>query len=181
MKHTFTQVPPEEQLPYLYYGTALDDECERMDMRIFDCGYLERFKDHSCTLVDRIEGELRDKLDESDDTYGDDVTTDMLLEALEVETGEPWEESIIRGSSQGEWRRVLHRVALREFVRGVFSVMYWNEGSEWTDEDGCGYYSCEWGADAIKRDLADCAGVDPADVVLREFTGWSRSAEYREL
>lgn len=182
MKHTFEQVPPEyQESPLFLTRDMIDEECENLRIRIFDCAYMERFADHSCKLIDRIESEIQDAHDANDETYGDEVTTDELLDALKVETGEEWEVSTICGSSQGEWRRVLHRAAIREYIRGAFSIEYWNEGSEWTDEDGCGYYVTAWNDDGIRRELAEYVGCDPEDVVLMEFDGWDRSPRYREV
>ena len=75
----------------------------------------------------------------------------------------------------------------------AFETEYFNTGSEWIihDEDGepespeeiNGYsvYCHGWNSDQIRKEIADAAGeTDPAAVVLYEFTGWSRSPEYKK-
>lgn len=117
-----------------------------------------------------------------------------LCEALELATGEAWETGTIRGCCQGDWQNVCYpvknwsREALEEF-----ETEYFNTGSEWfvhdenTEPDGpedINGFSCYchgWKTEDIKKEIADAYGSADAEVILYEFSGWSRAATYKEV
>lgn len=117
-----------------------------------------------------------------------------LCEALELVTGEAWETGTIRGCCQGDWQNVCYPVAAwsREALE-EFETEYFNTGSEWIihDEDtepespedvsGCSMYCHGWNDDLIRAEIANNVGCSPEDVILYSFTGWSRSACYKEV
>lgn len=119
----------------------------------------------------------------------------IFIKALQLLTGKEWEAFIIRGSCQSDWQTGFYpvdewsREALQEF-----ETEYFNEGSEWIihDENGepespeeiSGYsvYCHGWNSDQIRKEIAEAAGEsEPAAVVLYEFTGYTRSHEYRKV
>lgn len=108
-------------------------------------------------------------------------------------TGERWKAFEIRGCCQSDWQRGYCPEAWSREELEAFETEYFNTGSEWIihDEDGepespeeiNGYsvYCHGWNSDQIRKEIADAAGeTDPAAVVLYEFTGWSRSPEYKK-
>ena len=69
-----------------------------------------------------------------------------------------------------------------------FETEYFNTGAEWriseNDPDGDEnyyFYSHSWSDDGTRAEIAAAAGVDPGDVILYSFTGWSRTPEYMEV
>ena len=74
-----------------------------------------------------------------------------------------------------------------DYTRNALDILeadYFNTGAEWAvDVDGCdvGVYTYSWNNDGIREEIAGAVGVDPADVVLLEFTGWNRTAAYKEV
>ena len=117
-----------------------------------------------------------------------------LCDALELMTGEPWDITTIHGCCQGDWQNVCYPVNAwsREAIAEV-ETMYFNTGTEWIihesdtepdgsdDIDGFSCYVTEWRDDDIRKTLANVAGHPDAEVVLYQFSGWSRSAKYTEV
>lgn len=121
---------------------------------------------------------------------GYDFTPSILCKALGLLCGGFWDYAEIRGSCPGDWQGAFfdRSVWSSDYIRGGFAVEYFNEGSEWIiserpsaedpeeidpdlDIEGVCCYSTEWDDDALRRDLAACAGCDPADLVLFFWAG----------
>ena len=117
-----------------------------------------------------------------------------LCDALELATGEAWETGTIRGSCQGDWARVCYPVKnwSREAL-DAFETEYFNTGSEWIVHDtdaepegpediqGFSCYCHGWRTEDIKKEIANAYGESDAEVILYEFSGYSRIAKYREV
>ena len=124
----------------------------------------------------------------------EELDDDGIIKALQLLTGKAWKAFTIRGCCQSDWQSGFCPVSewSREALE-AFEAEYFNTGTEWIihDEDGepespeeiNGYsvYCHGWNSDQIRKEIADAAGeTDPAAVVLYEFTGWSRSPEYKK-
>lgn len=118
---------------------------------------------------------------------------DYICDMLSAITGETWKAGTIRGCCQSDWQNVLFPAnAWSPDALEVFETEYFNTGTEWIihdgntdpdgpeDIDGFSCYCHGWKLEDIKREIADAAGDPGAEVVLYEFTGWSRSANYKE-
>ena len=112
----------------------------------------------------------------------------VLCDVLELITGQKYDYATIRGCSQGDWQEIIYQAEYgREWLRN-FEMEYFNTGTEWCisendpeSDDNYYFYSHSWNNDGIRDEIAAYAGVNPCDVVLYEFTGWSRSPEYKEV
>ena len=112
----------------------------------------------------------------------DDATT----AALELITGAEYAAAEIRGCCQGDWNKILYPAEYgREWLE-FFEVEYFNTGDEWQISEGIPdsdenyyFYSHAWNEDGIRAEIAAAAGVDPDDVILYVFTGYTRTPEYR--
>lgn len=120
-----------------------------------------------------------------------DELDDIMLEALELMTGNAYDDTTIRGCCQGDWQNMYYPASYgREFVK-TFEMEYFNMGSEWIihDEDtapedadditGYGTYCYSYHEDDIKKEIAATAGGAPEDVTLYVFERWTRSEVYR--
>jgi hypothetical protein len=111
---------------------------------------------------------------------------DALEAALELITGEKYSAAELRGCCQGEWTNILYPEEYgREWLR-EFEIEFFNMGEEWrvyTDDDSDGFYmyTHNWRDDEKRAEIADAAGADPGDVVLYEFSGWTRTPNYKEV
>lgn len=108
---------------------------------------------------------------------------DILCKVLELITGETWDNGVIRGCCQGDWQEIIFPAEYgREWLE-EFETEYFNTGTEWIvhDGDNISVYAHEWNNEGIRKELAAAGGVEPADVVLLEFTGWNRIAAYKEV
>lgn len=108
--------------------------------------------------------------------------------ALEFITGDEYESATIRGCCQGDWNNIIYPAKYGDEWLYNFEIEYFNTGAEWRisegdpDGDECYYfYSHAWNDDGIRAEIADAAGVDPADVVLYVFDGYTQTPEYRTV
>ena len=112
-----------------------------------------------------------------------------LLTALQLITGEPYERDTLRGCSQGDYIECTYprnKYSAADLAR--LEKEYFNTGEEWTiydddpnenpDAESFSMYVYSWDDDEKRKEIAAAAGVDPAEVELHAFTGWSRSACY---
>lgn len=112
---------------------------------------------------------------------------DAARRALELITGQEYDAATIRGCCQGDWQEIIYPAAYgREWLQD-FETEYFNTGAEWRisendpeSDDNFYMYTHAWSDDGIRAEIAAAAGVDPGDVILYTFTGWSRTPEYME-
>lgn len=120
---------------------------------------------------------------------------DILAGVLSIVAGEKWEHGVICGSCQGDWNDIFYPVDKWDDKRlERFEAEYWNMGSEWViiddytfdpdtqdiDElDGGSFYAVGQNIDAIKKEIAEYIGCDPADVVLYAFEKWLKIPHYK--
>jgi hypothetical protein len=113
---------------------------------------------------------------------------DAITTALQLITGDEYDAAQIRGCCQGDWNNIIYPTKYgREWLR-EFEIEYFNTGAEWrisendpNNDDNYYMYTHAWSDDDIRAEIAAAAGVDPGDVILYTFTGWSRTPEYREV
>lgn len=101
---------------------------------------------------------------------------------LDAITGGDWKNGTICGACQGDWQHVIYNS--NDWSRADLDILeteYFNTGSEWIINDDYSVYTHAWSNDGTRAEIASAAGVDPADVVLLEFTGWSRTPDYMEV
>ena len=119
---------------------------------------------------------------------GSDAENDILCDVLEIITGRQWENNTSRGCCQGDWQEIIYPAEYGRAWLEEFETEYFNTGEEWRINEGDPdsgdnyyFYSHGWNDALIRQEIAEAAGVDPGDVVLFKFTGWSRSASYEEV
>lgn len=121
---------------------------------------------------------------------------EILCKVLSIITGKKWDAQIINGDCQSDWNYIFYPVDewTKEEIE-IFETEYFNTGTEWVIDDGeldpengipayisgCSVYCIAWDDEGIRKEIADAEGVDPADVVLYAFEGWSRKAQYKEV
>lgn len=122
-----------------------------------------------------------------------DTENNILCRVLELITGRAWECATIRGYCQGDWQEIIYPATYGRDWLEAFETEYFNTGTEWTIHDdetppespesitGYNAYCLGWNDEKIRAEIAEYANVSPDDVVLYEFTGWTRAAAYREV
>ena len=111
---------------------------------------------------------------------------DAITTALELITGDEYAAGEIRGCCQGDWNNIIYPAEYgREWLEN-FEIEYFNTGDEWQITEGTPdsdenyyFYSHAWNEDGIRAEIAAAAGVEPDDVILYIFTGYTRTPEYR--
>lgn len=111
---------------------------------------------------------------------------DAITTALELITGDEYAAGEIRGCCQGDWNNIIYPAEYgREWLEH-FEIEYFNTGDEWQinegipdSDDNYYFYSHAWNEDGIRAEIAAAAGVEPDDVILYIFTGYTRTPEYR--
>ena len=113
-----------------------------------------------------------------------------ILDMLDALTGHDWRYMELRGCCQGDWQGVYYDSSLwsLEALR-AFEIEYFNLGEEWIihdtnaepdgPDDVCGY-SVYISGDDTRAELADVIGCSPEELTLYAWSGWSRSATYKE-
>lgn len=113
---------------------------------------------------------------------------DAITTALQLITGDEYNAATIRGCCQNEWNNIIYPAKYgAEWLR-EFEIEYFNMGDEWRitegdpdSDDTYYFYTHERSDDGKRAEIAAAAGVDPADVVLYVFDGYTRTAEYRMI
>ncbi len=118
----------------------------------------------------------------------------LICRALQLVTGKEYENTTIRGCTQGEWQEILFPV--EEYDRDALAILeadYFNTGTEWiihdensepnSPEDISGYslYCYGWNADQIRAEIADAAGAAPDAVTMYEYAGVYTIAKYNKV
>ena len=110
-----------------------------------------------------------------------------VCNALQLITGDEYSAATIRGCCQSDWNNIIYPSEYgREWLEN-FEIEYFNTGDEWRvyyddDENSEFYiYTHAWNDDGRRVEIADAAGVDPADVVLYVFNGYIKTAAYKEV
>ena len=111
---------------------------------------------------------------------------DAIITALQLITGDEYSAATIRGCCQGDWNNIIYPTEYgREWLEN-FETEYFNTGAEWRinegDPDGGDeyyFYTHAWNDDGQRAEIAAAAGVDPADVVLYVFDGYTHTAKYK--
>lgn len=105
----------------------------------------------------------------------------LLRDALELITGQKYENATIRGCCQGDWQEIIYPAEYGREWLDNFETEYFNTGAEWIIDDDYSVYTHAWNDDGIRAEIAAAAGVDPCDIILYTFTGWSKTPEYMEV
>lgn len=111
----------------------------------------------------------------------------IIAEALSIITGQKWKYKQISGCCQSDWNYIYYRPEeWPEKALEYFEIEYFNTGDEWRIEDEEGddlgsVYTHEWNDDEQKREIAENIGVDPDEVTLYLFDGWTKTAKYKEV
>ena len=118
--------------------------------------------------------------------YYSDIDDDAITAALELITGDEYDAAQICGCCQGDWNNVIYPAKYGREWLDNFEIEYFDMGDEWRicvgspdSDDEYYFYTHEWSDDGKRAEIADAAGVDPADVVLYVFDGYTRTPEYK--
>lgn len=150
--------------------------------KVLECLEYGDFSDFELT------GYKAERLEELCNKYGTRGADDegIIAEALSIVTGQKWEYKQISGCCQSDWNYIYYRPEeWTEKALEYFEIEYFNIGNEWRIEDEEGddmgnVYTHEWNDDERKREIAENIGVDPDEVTLYLFDGWTKTAKYRE-
>lgn len=119
---------------------------------------------------------------------------DYILDMLEIITGKKWHKTTICGSVQREWQNVIYSPEdySKEYIKEL-EVQYFNTGTEWIiheydeepeePEDITGYsvYCTSWNTEGIKKELTDAAGYEPEEIILYEFSGYTKTEVFKRM
>lgn len=119
---------------------------------------------------------------------------ELFCAIFSIVAGGTWRWRTIRGYLQGDWN-ILYYDADRVTTADIHTIEteYFNTGTEWmvhdsddeptSPDDIYGYsiycHSCD--SNDIKQEIKDAHGDKDAEVILYDFNGWKRSAEYKRI
>ena len=194
MKIKAYQVAPEYQEAPLW---ALNEMPEGVEI----CGNKD-YERHTSATFDEVlkcleygdfsdfefTGYKAERLEELCNKYGTRGADDegIIAEALSIVTGQKWEYKQISGCCQSDWNYIYYKAdEWTAKALEYFETEYFNTGDEWRIEDEEGddmgsAYTHEWTDDEKKREIAEQIGVDPGEVTLYLFDGWTKTAKYKE-
>ena len=197
MKIKAYQVAPEYQESPLYLFDEVPEGMEIYGNRdyirrtsatfdeVLECLEYGDFSEFDSKLTGCDAARINDLCDE----YGTRKANDqrIIAEALSIVTGQKWEYKQISGCCQSDWNYIYYRPdEWTEKALEYFEIEYFNTGDEWHIEDEEGddlgsVYTHEWNDDEQKREIAESIGVDPGEVTLYLFDGWTKTAKYKEV
>lgn len=194
MKIKAYQVAPEYQESPLYLFDEATEDLEIYGNRDFKRRTSAKFDEVLECLENgdfsdfKFTGCKAERLEELCNKYGTRGALDeqIIAEALSIVTGQKWEYRQISGCCQSDWNYIYYRPEeWTEKTLGYFEIEYFNIGDEWRIEDEEGddlgsVYTHEWNDDEKKREIAENIGVEPEDVALYLFDGWTKTAKYKE-
>ena len=195
MKIKAYQVAPEYQESPLYLFDEWSEGLEIYGNRDFKRRTSAKFDEvleclENCDFSDfEFTGCKAERLEELCNKYGTRGALDeqIIAEALSIVTGQKWEYRQICGVCQSDWNCIYYQPeAWTEKALQYFETEYFNTGDEWRIEDEEGdnlgnIYTHEWDDDGKKIEIAECIGVDPEEVTLYLFDGWTKTAKYKEV
>ena len=114
-------------------------------------------------------------------SYNSDDGNALLCDVLELITGQKYVYTEIHGCVQGDWQEIIYPAEYGREWLSDFETEYFNTGADWIIDDDWNIYTHAWRDSDIRDEIAAAAGVDPGDVIMYQFTGWSRSATYAEV
>jgi hypothetical protein len=119
-----------------------------------------------------------------------DEEINIILRVLEIVRGEEYETSCIRGCCQGDWQNIIYPASYGNTFRDAFETEYFNTGTEWIihdedtepeEPDDVNGYSIYCYTYDPRTEIAAEFGADPESVILYEFDGYSRRANWRAV
>ena len=136
----------------------------------------------------QYKGHTTPEYDALDTEYeGPETIVVMLSEA----TGVPYDYTTIRGCCQGDWQYLYYPAGqYNNDALCAIETEYFNTGTEWIvhDEDEApespddiNGYSMYCYSYSPAEEIAREGDVDVADVVLYEFDGYTKTAQYKEV
>ena len=158
-------------------------------------GYYDSWEDVLADLLtphgrDAYTREERKKWVSILETYADADNrqqNNTICAALSLMTGTVWDWCDLHGTCQGEWIECFYIEDMwnREHLE-VLESEYFNTGTQWHITEGDndpGYYQyCTgWNNDSIRKEIAETSGANPNEIILYEFKGWNKTAEYQEV
>lgn len=114
---------------------------------------------------------------------------EIIANTLELIHGEEFRVCLLRGCCQRDWQWCIYPAAYGDTFREVFEAEYFNTGSEWTihegddepeEPDDIDGYTMYCTGDP-RAEIAEAHGVNPADVDLYEFDGYTRRASWKAV
>lgn len=111
---------------------------------------------------------------------------EAICKGLELLTGEKWAYTELHGTTQREWTGCYYMANVWTHEQlGAVEMEYFNTGTEWSieDEDSEEWgntYTHFWTDEENRAEIAAVFGVNPEDVALYLFDGWTRTANYKE-
>ena len=119
--------------------------------------------------------------------YDDEVGYDYeTLEELKKATGKVWEETTLRGYSQGDWNTLYYvdeEVGKEEIE--TIEDFYMSKVSEFKVDEGDGYEYSVFVPDKIvwkgKKSICDYLGLEVEDTVIYEDDGYEKVYKYKEI
>lgn len=169
---TLRKIPDEN----VYYD--FDDFIELDKERFIICGNDNFRRIGDTKLISIVDGTYYD------DEVGYDYET---LEELKKVTGKVWEETTLRGYSQGDWQTLYYvdEEVDKEEIENIENF-YMGKVSEFEVEDDDDYFSYnEFVPDDVvwkgKKAICDYLGLDVDDTTIYEDDGYEKVYKYKEI
>lgn len=124
----------------------------------------------------------------SEEPYTDTTSAlKIVCMILEILHGKNFKWCTLRGCCQGDWQYCIYPAAYGDTFREAFEAEYFNTGSEWIIHDGddapeepedVNGYSVYCYSYDPRAEIAEYTGVQPDEVQLYEFSGYTRRATW---
>lgn len=139
---------------------------------------------HDCVKLAGLALEFCDSPHDRAEEYG------IIADALAVMHREPFTACLLHGCCQGDWQYCIYPASYGDSFRDTLAAEYFNTGTEWIihegddapeepeDIDGYSMYCTSYDP---RVEIADAHGVQPEEVQLYEFDGYTRRAIWKAV
>lgn len=117
----------------------------------------------------------------------ENLSNDIICEALTIITNKQYNWKCLKGCSQGEWNYIYYPTEIySEKDIEDFEYEYFNTGTEWIvteceDGEETSYYTHTCSNDESRIELAQWLECNPDDIQMFEFIGYEQIPKYNEV
>lgn len=111
----------------------------------------------------------------------DSCNNDEILENLKKETGQNYKIAVLRGYSQGDWQNLFYieNTMTAETIKEIESFYFGLYREYFDTNESVSYIVCDY-EDDTKAALAEQAGLNKDDIIIKQIIGYTKTPVFEE-